>query len=77
MPKDLRDLLGVSPGSDINIEVVNDEVKLRTPSNSSELIQKFFESPVKLKKKIDLNRILDEELRKWVKNYVRYQKSVC
>lgn len=61
LPKDIRDMLGVKPGEDILIEVINDEIKIRSPIKNEEFLSNFYNVPKKLNKKVDIEKIIDEE----------------
>nr|MDO8084110.1 AbrB/MazE/SpoVT family DNA-binding domain-containing protein [Candidatus Sigynarchaeum springense] len=61
IPKDVRDLLGIAPGDEILIEVDGKSVKLHPTSKKDDFLEKFFDIPKKLEKKIDIEAQIDEE----------------
>ena len=62
VPKDIRDHLGLRPGSDVMFEIREHEVVLRrAPTDPHEFVNDFCTVPVKLKKKVDIKRIIEME----------------
>ena len=61
LPKDVREFLGVKPGEEIFIEIEKDEVKIRPVMKPEQFLAKFYDVPKKLKEKINIEKILDEE----------------
>ena len=59
IPKDIRELLNIKPGSEILIEIRNNEIVIRSNLNDQEFLKQFVETPKKLVKKIDLKHIYD------------------
>ena len=61
IPKDVRELLNIKPGSEVLIEVRNDEIIIRSNLNGQEFLKKFIETPKKLSKKIDFKKVYDKQ----------------
>lgn len=64
IPKDARELLHIKPGSEILMEILEDEIVIRPSTDSKEFLQKFTKTPKKLDEKIDYKKILDEQYSK-------------
>ncbi len=63
IPKDIRNHLGLRPGSEVVFEMKNSEVVIKRPLNSRQFVEDFCNVPNKLKK-IDIKTIkkaLEEE----------------
>lgn len=60
IPKDIRDLLNIKPGSEILIELNGNEIVIRAAHDEENFLEKFIKTPKKLKEKIDYKKILDE-----------------
>jgi AbrB family looped-hinge helix DNA binding protein len=61
IPKDVRELLNIKPGSEVLIEIRNDEIVIRSNLSGQEFLKKFTETPKKLSKKIDFKQINDKQ----------------
>jgi AbrB family looped-hinge helix DNA binding protein len=64
IPKDVRDILEIAPGDDVFIEIDGKDVKIRPGSKNDakdDFLEKFFDIPKKLKRKIDIEKQIDEE----------------
>jgi AbrB family looped-hinge helix DNA binding protein len=61
LPKDVRNMLGIKPGDQIVIEVINDEIKIKTKTDKDRFLSQFLSTPKKLDKKINIEAQLDEE----------------
>jgi len=61
IPKDVRELLNIKPGSEVLIEVRNDEIIIRSNLNGQEFLKKFIATPKKLTKKIDFKHLYDKQ----------------
>lgn len=61
IPKDVRELLNIKPGSEVLIEIRKDEIVIRSNLNGQEFLKKFTETPKKLSKKIDFKHIYDKQ----------------
>ncbi len=61
IPKDVRELLNIKPGSEVLIEICNDEIIIRSNLSGQEFLKKFTETPKKLSKKIDIKHINDKQ----------------
>ena len=61
IPKDVRELLNIKPGSEVLIEIRDDEIVIRSNLNGQEFLKKFIETPKKLSKKIDFKQIYDKQ----------------
>jgi len=63
IPKDLRDHLGVEPGSEVVFEVRENEVVLKPSRASAEVVEEYVSIVTsKLKSRIDLDKIIGEEV---------------
>ena len=60
IPKDIRDLLKIKPGSEIIIEIKKNEIIIRPAENEDEFLKKFFKTSKKLTEKIDIKKQLEE-----------------
>ena len=56
VPKDIRDHLGIKPGSSIMFEVKENEVVIKPTINPREFVEDFCNVPKKLKK-LDINKL--------------------
>ncbi|HMF33625.1 MAG TPA: AbrB/MazE/SpoVT family DNA-binding domain-containing protein [Candidatus Lokiarchaeia archaeon] len=61
IPRDVRDLLGLKPGSEVILEVTGNEVKIKPAVSNDEFLARFCEMPAKLHEKIDLEKLMDQE----------------
>jgi len=62
IPKDLRDYLGVEPGSEVVFEVRENEVVLKPGRAPAELVEEYVSIVAsKLKNRIDLDKMIEEE----------------
>ena len=62
LPKDVRMLLGVKPGEEIILEIIDNKVSLYSPMKKEDYLSNFYIVPKKLNKKIDIEKSIDEEL---------------
>lgn len=63
IPKDLREHLGVEPGSEVIFEVRENEVVLKPSIASTEVVEEYVSIVTsKLKSRIDLDKIIEEEV---------------
>lgn len=63
LPKDIRDYVGIKPGSQVTFEVRGDEIVIRPQKSGKEFLEDFLNVP-KLKKPLtikDIKKILDEQ----------------
>jgi len=61
IPKDVRKLLNIKPGSEILIEIREDEIVIRSALKEQEFFKRFIKTPKKIAKKIDLKQIYDKQ----------------
>ncbi len=61
IPKDIRDLLGIKAGSEVTLEVTGNVIKIKPPPTTEQFLNQFCENPKKLRKKIDIEKVIDEE----------------
>jgi len=61
IPKDVREMLNIKPGSKVLIEVFENEIRIKPASNEQDFLEKFLETPKKLTKKIDFKKLYDEQ----------------
>ena len=60
-PKDARDSLGLKIGDEICIEVEDNTIKISPASIHEDFLKNFLSTPKKLHKKIDIEKIIDEQ----------------
>ncbi len=64
IPKVVREYLGIKPGSDIILEVYENEIIIRPAIDPKKFIEDFTKHSKKLKRKVDvkeIKRVLEEE----------------
>ncbi len=61
IPKDARELLNIKPGSEILIEIGENEIIIRLAIKNQDFLEKFIETPRKLTKKVDFKKIYDDQ----------------
>ena len=61
IPKDARDLLKIKPGSEVLIEINQNEIIIRLAEDADAFIKKFTKTSKKLTEKIDIKKQLDEQ----------------
>jgi AbrB family looped-hinge helix DNA binding protein len=59
LPKDIRTMLGLKPGSEIIIEIEGSEVKIKPSQPADKYLEHFFYTSKKLKKKINIEKIIE------------------
>ena len=62
IPKDIRDYLGLKSGSEVVLEVKGRELVLRSDVNPEKFVEEFSSVPNKLKHKVDLKKLYEEQL---------------
>ena len=63
IPKHMRDTLGLKPGVQVVVELRDQEIIIKKPQVSGSYVEYFITtSAPKLKKKIDIKKLLDEEV---------------
>lgn len=65
IPKDIRNYLGLRPGSEVLFEVKEKEVVMKSPVDPKKFVEDFCNVPNKLKRKLtvkELKKIFEEEL---------------
>gem|GEM_PF-352272 len=61
LPKDIREMLGVKPGSEVILEVTGDEVKIKPANKPETYFDRFGNTSRKLTKLVDIKKIIEEE----------------
>jgi AbrB family looped-hinge helix DNA binding protein len=61
LPKDARDFIGLKIGDEICIEVEKNAIKISPASAHDDFLKKFLSTPRKLHKKIDIQKVIDEQ----------------
>ncbi|MBY8985667.1 MAG: AbrB/MazE/SpoVT family DNA-binding domain-containing protein [Candidatus Lokiarchaeota archaeon] len=61
IPKDVRDALNIKPGSEVFIEIIENEIRISLPSNKKEFLKDFLETPAKLTEKVDFKKLYYEQ----------------
>lgn len=64
VPKDIREYIGIKPGSEVIFEVRGKEVVLKLQKSGKEFVEDFCNVPKKLRKNItikDIKKMLDEQ----------------
>ncbi|MCS4540742.1 MAG: AbrB/MazE/SpoVT family DNA-binding domain-containing protein [Euryarchaeota archaeon] len=62
VPKDIREHLGIKPGTKIIFEVKEKEVILRPFKDPKQFVEEFCTVPKKLTKKIDIEKIREKQI---------------
>ncbi|MBC7113151.1 MAG: AbrB/MazE/SpoVT family DNA-binding domain-containing protein [Candidatus Methanomethyliales bacterium] len=62
IPKVFREFLGVRPGEEVVMEIVEKELRIRSEVDPEKFMEDFCFSPKKLTRKIDLEKVLGEEV---------------
>ena len=61
IPKDIRDFLGLKPGSEVTLEVVGNEIIIKPTPTIEDFLTQFCSAPRKVTKNVDIEKIIDEE----------------
>ena len=64
IPKDIRDYVGIKPGSEVVFEVKEKEIVIKSQKSGREFVEDFCNVPHKLRKNIGIKKIkkiLDEQ----------------
>ncbi|HEY0089132.1 MAG TPA: AbrB/MazE/SpoVT family DNA-binding domain-containing protein [Candidatus Lokiarchaeia archaeon] len=64
IPKDIRDLLHIQPGSEILIEILDKEIIIRPSVDPEVYLKQFCTTPKKLKEKINYKDLYDQQYTK-------------
>lgn len=62
VPKDIRDYLGLKSGSGVILELRGRELVLKPEVEPEKFVEEFLSVPRKLKRKIDLKKLYEEQL---------------
>ena len=62
IPKDIREYLGLKPGSEIVFEVKKGKVVIRPKTDPKKFVEDFCNLPKKLKKKINIKRLIERQV---------------
>jgi AbrB family looped-hinge helix DNA binding protein len=63
IPKDIRDMLNIKPGSEIIFEIHENKITIRSAKNGKDFLKNFIKTPKKLKEPIDYKEVLDQQYR--------------
>lgn len=61
IPKDAREQLNIKPGSEVLIEVVNNEIRIKPAISETDFFNNFVKTPKKLAEKVDFKKLYDEQ----------------
>ena len=61
IPKDVRDALNIKPGSEVFIEIIEKEIRIRLSPDKKGFLKDFLETPEKLTEKIDFKKLYYEQ----------------
>jgi len=64
IPKDVRDALNIKPGSEVFIEIIEKEIRIRLSPDKKGFLKDFLETPEKLTEKIDFKKLYSEQYTK-------------
>jgi len=64
IPKDVRDALNIKPGSEVFIEIIEKEIRIRLSPDKKGFLKDFLETPEKLTEKIDFKKLYYEQYTK-------------
>ena len=64
IPKDVREALNIKPGSEVFIEIIENEIRIRVPPNKKEFLKDFLKTPEKLTEKVDFKKLYYEQYTK-------------
>ena len=62
IPKNIREYLGLKPGSEIVFEIRGREVILKQGKDPKKFVDEFCNVPKKLRKKINVKRLLEKQI---------------
>ena len=62
--KDVRDALNIKPGSEVFIEIIEKEIRIRLSPDKKGFLKDFLETPEKLTEKIDFKKLYYEQYTK-------------
>ena len=62
IPKDIREYLGLKPGSKVIFETRDKELVIRPLREPEKFVEEFCNVPKKLKKKIDIKKLLEKQI---------------
>ncbi|MCP8321986.1 MAG: AbrB/MazE/SpoVT family DNA-binding domain-containing protein [archaeon] len=62
VPKDIREYLGLKPGSEIVFEIRDDEIVIKLKKDPKKFVEEFCDVPKKLKKPIDVKKLLEKQI---------------
>jgi len=62
IPKDIREYMGLKPNSEIVFEIRDGEVIIKSKNDPKKFVDDFCSVPGKLKKKIDLERLIEKQV---------------
>ncbi len=61
LPKDIRDQLGIKPGTEVAFDMTSDGVIIRKATETRKAYEDFFDIGPKLKHKIDIKKTIEEQ----------------
>lgn len=62
IPKDIREYLGLKPGSEIVFEMKDEEIVIKPRKDPRKFVEEFCNVPEKLKKHIDIKKLLEKQI---------------
>lgn len=62
LPKDIREYLGLKPGSEIVFEIRDKEIVIKLKKDPKKFVEEFCDAPKKLKKPIDEKKLLEKQI---------------
>jgi len=62
VPKDIREYLGLKPGSEIVFEIRDKEIVIKPRKDPKKFVEEFCNTPKKLKKPIDVKKLLEKQI---------------
>jgi AbrB family looped-hinge helix DNA binding protein len=62
LPKDIREYLGLKPGSEVVFEVKGKEIIIKRSVDPEKFVEEFCNVPKKLKKRINIKKLLEKQV---------------
>ena len=62
IPKDIREYLGLKPGSEVVFEVKGKKIIIRQKVDPKKFVEDFCRVPKKLKRKINVKKLLEKQI---------------
>lgn len=61
VPKDMRNYIGIKPGSPIIFEARKSEIVIKLGEDPRDFVEEFCSVPKKLKKEVDIGKIIESQ----------------